>query len=207
MDDLLWQDLNASPAALGKLQTLCALVEKWTRTINLVARSTLPELWVRHVEDSARLMLAVPQGPAVWADLGSGGGFPGLVVAVLLADRGDATKVVLVESDQRKAAFLREAARQLGLAVDVRAERAEHLAPLGAGVVSARALAPLGVLCGLAHRHLAPGGVALFPKGEAHVAECSAAREFWRFDLETQDDPGHKGAALLVVRNLSRAGD
>lgn len=207
MDSDLWQRLGTSPEGLEKLRLFAALVAKWTQRINLVAKSTLPDLWARHIEDSARLLEAVEQPPVLWADLGAGGGFPGLVIAVILADRRAETRLILVESDQRKATFLREAARQLDLGVDVRTERAESLPPLGAGIVSARALAPLDVLCGLAHRHLAPGGFALFPKGENHVAECTAARKIWRFDLETRDDPGHKGAALLVIRNLSRAGD
>lgn len=207
MDQDLWNSLGTTPEGIERLRFFAALVEKWTQRINLVAKSTLPELWTRHIEDSARLMRAVDAPPALWADLGAGGGFPGLVIAVILADRGAATRMVLVESDQRKATFLREAARQLGLAVEVRSERAEILPPLGAGIVSARALAPLETLCGFADRHLLPGGYALFPKGENHVAECSAARKIWRFELEAREDPGHKGAALLVIRNLSRAGD
>lgn len=207
MDQDLWADLGVSERGLEQLRSFAALVEKWTRHINLVAKSTLPDLWVRHIEDSARLCRFVAEPPAIWADLGSGGGFPGLVVAVILADRGAATKMILVESDQRKAAFLREASRQLGLNAEIRTERAEILAPLGAGIVSARALAPLDVLCGLAQRHLAPGGRALFSKGETHTEETAAARKNWRFDLEAHDDPGHKGAAILEVRNLHRARD
>lgn len=207
MDQQLWQALGTSAGGIAQLQAFAALVEKWTQRINLIAKSTLPDLWARHIEDSARLALLVPDAPAIWADFGAGGGFPGIVVAAILADRGAETRMILVESDQRKATFLREAGRQLGLRLDVRAERAESLPPLGAGIVSARALAPLDQLCALAHRHLAPAGRALFPKGESHAAECSAAAKIWRFDLETHDDPGHKGAAILELRNLTRAGD
>lgn len=195
--------LGVSAAALEKLQLFQALVEKWNPRINLVAKSTLPDLWSRHIEDSAFLCLHAP--PArLWADFGAGGGFPGLVVATILQDRGADTGVVLVESDLRKATFLREAARQIGLAAEIRSERVEALPPLGADVVSARALATLDTLCALAHRHLAPGGTCLFPKGERFGAEVEAARANWQFDLEAPENPGHKGSALLVLRNLRR---
>jgi 16S rRNA (guanine527-N7)-methyltransferase len=197
--------LNLSDAGMERLRLFQALVEKWTPKINLIARSTIPEIWSRHIADSARLCLVqVPKGRR-WVDLGSGGGFPGLVIAVCLADRKEKTEVVLVESDQRKATFLREAARQMGLAVTVRAERAEVLEPQGAEVVSARALASLSDLCGFAARHMAPGGLCLFPKGEKSVEEVAEARKSWRFELETVENMDHKGSALLVLRNLERA--
>lgn len=197
-------DLALSPHAVEKLRAFQALVEKWTPKINLIARSTVPEIWQRHILDSARLCLLPLPAARKWVDLGSGGGFPGLVVAIILADRGATTQMVLVESDARKSTFLREAARQLGLAVTVHTERAEHLAPQGADIVSARALSALDALCGLAHRHLAPGGLCLFPKGERFEDEIAAARKSWRFDLEAIENPDHKGAALIVLRNLDR---
>lgn len=197
------QELELSAPALAKLRQFQALVEKWNPRINLVSKSTLPELWSRHIEDSAVLCLRVPAVNR-WADFGSGGGFPGLVVAIVAQDKGHQTSVVLVESDLRKATFLREAARQMELSVDVRSERVESLDSLQADVVSARALAPLDVLCGLAHLHLAPGGICLFPKGETFAAEVDLARRSWQFDLEARENPGHKGSALLELRNLRR---
>ncbi|MDQ2065178.1 16S rRNA (guanine(527)-N(7))-methyltransferase RsmG [Xinfangfangia sp. CPCC 101601] len=195
--------LELSPAALEKLRLFQSLVEKWNPRINLVAKSTLPELWTRHIEDSAFLCLHAKPGK-VWADFGSGGGFPGLVVAVWLQDRGAETQVVLVESDLRKATFLREAARQMGLSLQVHSERIETLQALGADTISARALASLDALCGLAAPHLAPEGQCLFPKGERFSEEIDAARLGWQFDLEAPENPGHKGSALLVLRNLRR---
>jgi 16S rRNA (guanine527-N7)-methyltransferase len=188
-----------------KLRLYQSLVEKWTPKINLVAKSTVADLWQRHILDSARLATIELPSTRRWVDLGSGGGFPGLVVAAILADRGTATEMILVESDARKAVFLREAARQMGIPVTVIAERIENLAPQQADVVSARALAALTDLCALAHRHLAPGGVCLFPKGERAEEEIAQAQKFWRFDLEAVGNPDHKGSALLVLRNLDRA--
>lgn len=205
MDRALWAELGASEAALEKLRLFAGLAEKWTRSINLISRATVADLWSRHIEDSAKIVTLAPPVPAIWADFGSGGGFPGLVVAVLLQDRGLSTRVVLVESDQRKATFLREAARQLGLSTEIRPERAEAIAPLGADVVSARALAPLNLLCDILERHGTPEGIALFPKGETWQEEVAEARKNWCFDLEAARDPGHKGSAILKLRNLRRA--
>ncbi|MFZ1470923.1 MAG: 16S rRNA (guanine(527)-N(7))-methyltransferase RsmG [Paracoccaceae bacterium] len=193
-----------TPAIEGQLRRLQTLVEKWTPRINLVAKSTVSDIWSRHILDSVVLCDGLLPKIGVWADLGAGGGFPGLVVAIILAEQQPGASVVLVESDLRKSTFLREAARQLGLNVDVRSERAEALEPLNADVISARALASLDVLCGLAARHLAPGGICFFPKGEKFADEVENARRHWRFDLEARENLAHKGAALLVLRNLSR---
>lgn len=206
MDIALWQDLRLSEDGLQKLRLFAALVEKWTLRINLIARSTVADLWSRHIEDSARLLPFAPPNPRLWADFGAGAGFPGLVVAVILQDRGLPTRMVLVESDQRKATFLREAARQMGLAADVRAERAETLAPLGADVISARALAPLSALFETVARHGLSETLCLFPKGETWADEVAAARKSWSFLLDAHGDPGHKGSAILELRNLHRAG-
>ncbi len=201
MPDLV--GISISVATLAKLQLFQTLVEKWNPRINLVAKSTLPDLWARHIEDSAFVCQNAPRSN-IWADFGAGGGFPGLVVAAILQDQAASTRVVLVESDQRKATFLREAARQMDLTVDVLSERVETLAPLAADVISARALASLEVLCGMAERHAAPGGTCLFPKGERFAEEIATARQTWQFDLEARENPGHKGSALLVLRNLRR---
>lgn len=171
----------------------------------MISRSTVAEIWARHIEDSARIMLIAPDQPRTWADFGSGGGFPGIVVAALLRDKGLATRMILVESDQRKATFLRESARQMGLSIEVRAERAEAILPLGADVVSARALAPLDMLCAIAERHGAPDLTCLFPKGETWGDEVATAKKNWCFDLEATEDPGHKGSATLKLKALRRA--
>ncbi|WP_112310322.1 16S rRNA (guanine(527)-N(7))-methyltransferase RsmG [Pseudogemmobacter bohemicus] len=205
MDRDLWLQLGTSPEYIEKLRLFEALTQKWTQRINLIARSTTGEIWSRHIEDSARIFLLAPGQPRLWADFGSGGGFPGIVVAALLQDRGVSTRVTLVESDQRKATFLREAARQMALSVDVRAERAEAIAPLGADVVSARALAPLDMLCAIVERHGSPDTTCLFPKGESWADEVAAAQKNWSFDLEAADDPGHKGSATLKLRTVRRA--
>lgn len=163
------------------------LLQHWQKTINLVAPATLPQVWHRHFADSAQLVALAPPEPKTWVDLGSGAGFPGLVVAILLAESGK-SQVTLVESDSRKAAFLREAARQVAVPVDILAVRIEAAATRfilrHVDVVSARALAPLVRLVGLAQPFLGPGTVCLFPKGREAARELQAAEKEWEFVSE-----------------------
>lgn len=174
-------DLDVSRETLSRLDHLVGLVRKWNPAINLVSKSTLPDIWVRHIQDSLQLANAVEDPGGHWADFGSGGGFPGLVVALAFDGGEERTDFSFVESDQRKATFLRQAASELGLAVTVHAARVEDVAPLSASTISARALAPLADLLEMAEGHLAPGGICMFPKGEQYEREIVAARRNWSF--------------------------
>lgn len=187
-----------------RLEVYAQLLRQWTPRINLVSRPSLDDLWTRHFADSAQLLPLAPEGARTWADLGSGGGFPGLVVAILAAERAPDLRVTLVESDHRKAVFLRTVAARTGVAVTVHAERSEGLAPLGADVVSARAMAPLGELLGHAARHLAPGGTAIFPKGAAWRREVEEALERWRFRCEDFPSETSSEAAILRFGEIER---
>jgi 16S rRNA (guanine527-N7)-methyltransferase len=197
--------LDVSRETEGRLDALVAHLAKWNAAINLVGRSTLGEVWTRHILDSAQLFELAPNGAQSWADLGSGAGFPGLVVAILAAERAPGLHVILVESDQRKAEFLRSAARLCGVAVTVHAERIDTVPPLHADVVSARALAPLTDLLGFAARHLRPGGVALFPKGAGHEAEVAAALERWRFSVQKHSSRTDRDSVVLRIGDIARA--
>lgn len=196
---------NVSRETMDRLRNYEALLRKWNPVINLVAKSTLEDIWSRHFLDSAQIYDLAPPTARSWADLGSGGGFPGLIVAILAAGEGRALTVTLVESDQRKAAFLMTAARELGLHLAVRAERIESLPPLNADVLSARALAPLDQLIGHAERHLSPQGVALFPKGVNHAAEMKQALEKWQFSYETVQSVTDADAVIFQIVGVSRA--
>lgn len=196
---------NVSRETMDRLRIYEALLRKWNPVINLVAKSTLEDIWSRHFLDSAQIYDLAPPTARSWADLGSGGGFPGLIVAILAAGEGRALTVALVESDQRKAAFLMAAARELGLQLAVRAERIESLPPLSADVLSARALAPLDQLIGHAERHLSPQGVALFPKGANHAVEMKQALEKWQFSYETAQSVTDADAVIFQIVGVSRA--
>jgi 16S rRNA (guanine527-N7)-methyltransferase len=195
--------LDVSPGTLERLEAFEALAGRWTEKINLIAPSTVPDLWNRHIADSAQLWPLRPEGTRTWADLGSGGGFPGLVIAILAAEAG-APQVTLIESDQRKCAFLRTAARELGIKPTILDQRAEAAPPQSAAVVSARALAPLPTLLPLVTRHLAPGGTALLLKGRDHAAELDAARAAgWTFTAEALPSATDPAARILRLRDLA----
>jgi len=203
--------LDVSRETLEKLRLFQQLVGSWQPRVNLVGRATLPDIWRRHFLDSAQLFEFLAPGDETVVDLGSGAGLPGLVLALLAEERLWPTRFHLVEADTRKAAFLVEARRALSLGerVSVHAVRAESLAvgPLAgaASVVTARALAPLATLCGLAAPLLRTDGRCVLPKGARHEAEIAGAREAgWRFALETRASRTEEGAAILVLRDLAR---
>jgi 16S rRNA (guanine527-N7)-methyltransferase len=187
-----------------RLALYAALLRAWNPKINLVSRQTLADLETRHFFDSAQLLELAPAHSTTWADLGSGGGFPGLVIAILAADRRPALHVTLVESDQRKAVFLRTVAQRAGVSVTVLADRIENIPPLGTDVLSARALAPLATLLDHANRHLRPGGTALFPKGATWRAEVDEALERWRFDCENLPSATSPDGAILRIGEIDR---
>ena len=196
--------VDVSRETLIALKTYEELVRRWNPAINLVSNSTLDNFWTRHIADSAQVFRICRQPGASWVDLGSGGGCPGLVVAILAQDLRPELHVTLVESDLRKATFLRQAVQALGLRATVRSERIEALQPLKADIVSARALAPLSELLGYAGTHLQSGGVAIFPKGARYEEELSQAQEAWDFDFEVHPSASDKAAAILVIRNIHR---
>lgn len=196
--------LDVSRETLDRLELFQDLVVKWTRRINLISPDSRADIWTRHILDSAQLVPLAPPAPGLWADLGSGAGFPGLVVAAILKERAPDTTVVMVESDARKSAFLRNAVRTLDLAAQIRTERAEILPPLHAPVLSARALAPLPRLLELAERHLATDGVALFPKGRTRAPEIEEAQAKWRFALSETRSITDPEAAILRIERIVR---
>jgi 16S rRNA (guanine527-N7)-methyltransferase len=176
------ESFAVSRETLIRLEAYASLLLRWNARINLVGRSTEADLWTRHMGDSAQLWTLRPESLTHWADLGSGAGFPGLVIAALAAADRPNLKVTLVESDARKCAFLAEASRAMGIAPTILAERIEAVAPLQADVLSARALAPLVTLLGYVILHRRDGGIALFPKGESVHKEIEAAARRWRFE-------------------------
>jgi 16S rRNA (guanine527-N7)-methyltransferase len=195
---------DVSRETAERLSLYADLLRAWNPKINLVSRETLADLETRHFADSAQLLEFAPAHSTTWADLGSGGGFPGLVIAILAADRRPALHVTLVESDQRKAVFLRTVAQRAGVSVTVLADRIENIPPLGTDVLSARALAPLAILLDHANRHLRPGGTALFPKGATWRAEVDEALERWRFRCETLPSVTSTDGAILRIGDIHR---
>ena len=181
------------------------MVERWNKAINLVSHSTVAHLRTRHIADSLQLLQYAPKNLQHWVDLGSGGGFPGLVIAACLADSDPKCRVTLVESDQRKAVFLREAARNMGLETQVIAERIETAQNQKADVVSARALASLSVLLLYAQNHLVKDGIGIFPKGQSLQAEISDAEAAgWKFDAVYHTSVTDQTGNIMIVQKISR---
>ncbi|HXF52903.1 MAG TPA: 16S rRNA (guanine(527)-N(7))-methyltransferase RsmG [Hyphomicrobiaceae bacterium] len=198
---------GVSRETVHRLACYEALLRRWQRAVNLVAPSTLTEIWHRHFADSAQLAPLIPVSVKNLVDLGSGGGFPGLVLAIMLADRPN-LRVRLIESDQRKAAFLRDVSRHTGVPVDIvpsRIECEETQASVGsADVVTARALAPLDRLLELAAALFGSETVGLFLKGRAAAREVSDARIRWRFDAELVGSVTEASGSVVVIRQLRR---
>ena len=197
--------VDVSRETTDRFDAYAARLKAWNRRINLVSAATVDELWTRHMLDSAQLFRLAGCARGRWVDLGSGGGFPGLVVALLAAEKAPGLAVTLVESDRRKAAFLQTTAAALGLQVRVLARRAEELPGLDADVISARALAPLSRLLALAVPHLAPGGQLILPKGAAYRREIDEALEFWRFRFQKYPSATDSAAVVLKVGEIRRA--
>jgi len=192
---------NVSRETLDRLAAFVRLVEKWQKAQNLIAASTLPDIWRRHVADSAQLVALKP-GARRWLDLGSGGGFPGLVIAILMRDKPDA-RVHLVESDTRKCAFLRTAIRETGAPAVVHEGRIEAIVKRGAfdvEVVTARAAAPLEKLLGWVLPVTDRGATALFPKGREFRREIAEASQRYAFDLVEYPSRIDEGAILEISR-------
>jgi 16S rRNA (guanine527-N7)-methyltransferase len=180
---------------------------QWQRKTNLIAGSTIPTVWTRHIADSLQLLPLAPKARR-WVDLGSGAGFPGLVIAAAMVGESGA-EVHLVESNQRKAAFLREAARHIGAPAIVHGERIEDFAPRFAetaggrpDVVTARALAPLNMLLRLAHPLLKTGAEGLFLKGQDVDAELTQASKYWTMDAKLVASKTNSLSRIVLIRNL-----
>jgi len=192
-----------SEQAKSDLQRFVALLFKWQRTHNLVSPATLPDIWTRHVADSLQLLRHAPDFRE-WVDLGSGAGFPGLIVAI--AEKGWPERhFTLIESNLKKAAFLRAAIRETGANATVVAERIEAFAPKMAGradIVSARALAPLPKLLALAAPFLHEKSTMLFLKGEEFVRETAAASQSFAFDVLEYESATDSGGRVLAIGNL-----
>lgn len=185
-----------------RLASFEELIRRWNPRINLVSTASMDALRERHIRDSIQVFRCV-QPSGLWVDIGTGGGFPGLICAVLAVEEAPDLRVVLVESDKRKASFLRVAAQELGLDCEILAERAEAIAPLGADIVSARALAALSELLNLAGRHLAPDGIALFPKGKRWRDEVSEAQQARPFRFEAIPSVTDRDAVILKIDGAS----
>ena len=199
--EMFQRDTNVSRETLSRLESYIELLRKWQKRINLIARGSVDDIWRRHMLDSAQLARLLPDGAGTVTDLGSGAGFPGLVIAIMADVRAH-----LIEANTRKTAFLREVARLTGATVEIHNARIEALDPWPTDVVTARALAPLHELLALAEPFLtvqngAP--VCLFLKGARVEEELTQAGKQWSMDIERFTSASGDGT-ILQVRRVTR---
>jgi len=195
-------DLNVSRETFEKLELLERELRRWQAIKNLVGPATLDRIWDRHIVDSLQLLDLAPDA-RTWLDLGSGAGFPGLVLAIAGAERG--LHVHLVESNSRKCAFLRHIARLTGAPAKVHEARLETLVPDFVGkadVVSARALASLAMLLDWTEPLLKAGTMGLFPKGRDAEIELTEARKKWTFEAEILPSLTDSEARILRITSI-----
>lgn len=190
---------NVSRETLDRLLAYVELLTAWNRRINLVGRDTMGDVWRRHLLDSAQLYPLIPHAARVLVDLGSGAGLPGLVLSIM-----GVPEVHLVESDARKAVFLREAVRVTGAAATVHATRIDRVKPFVADVVTARALAPVAELLELSRPFLGSRTICLFPKGRNVEEELTGIDKAWKMRLGRSPSLSDPSGCILRLENISR---
>lgn len=195
-------DLNVSRETLEKLQLYQQELIKWSASINLVAKSTYDQAWQRHIIDSAQLFQHWHHKDSRWADFGSGGGLPGIVLAIIGKEQAPDTKFHLLESDQRKSAFLRKMTTSFALNCQVISQRIEVTPPICADAITARAFAPLPKLIELAMPHLNSNGRLVLLKGRSASQEIEEAKQSWDFDVETFPSLTDSEAKILEIKNI-----
>ena len=192
---------SVSRETLGRLKLYVSLLEDWNARVNLVSARSLADVWRRHVWDSAQLMDLIPPDAKSLVDLGSGAGFPGLVLAITLAERGGA-RVVLYEAIAKKCRFLEEVAHRVGAPVEIRNARIEAAGPETFDIVTARACAPLAQLLSYAAPFQGKNTKSLFLKGQSVGAELTDARTSWSMRIEQHQSRSDPSGIILDIREL-----
>jgi 16S rRNA (guanine527-N7)-methyltransferase len=187
-----------SRETFSRLEDYVALLRKWQKTINLISATTLADIWVRHIIDSAQLIENIKSDGAI-VDLGSGAGLPGLVLAIM-----GVKNITLVESDGRKVAFLREAARVSKTDVTITNDRVENIDLKSYSLILARGFAPLAAIIQMVGAALSAGGKLLLLKGKSSDKEIADARAGWSFDCQPVPSITSKESVILIIENLKK---
>jgi 16S rRNA (guanine527-N7)-methyltransferase len=195
-------NLDVSRETHEKLKEFVAILSKWNRRINLIGRDTIEDVWNRHIVDSVQVFDSTKITTDNWLDIGSGGGLPGLVVAIMGERRN--LKVTMIESDKRKATFLRQASRALELDTQVVSDRIESVPSMKVPVISARAVADLETLLGYFERHASKTAEGIFPKGKTWKSEVQVARRKWQFSCEAIKSRTDSHARILKITGVTR---
>ena len=196
------KSLNVSRETLKGFYEYKTLLSKWNEKINLVSENTLVDIWERHFLDSGQIIKHVEASGKRWVDVGSGAGFPGLVVALLLRDRKIDCNLVLVEKNPKKGFFLKEVIRKLNLSVEVVNDNIDTLEPLNADILTARAFSELNNLIEIAFRHRKKEGICLFLKGENYRIELDKTLNYWFFDYDIVDSLSSSSGKIIRVKKI-----
>jgi 16S rRNA (guanine527-N7)-methyltransferase len=196
------KSLNVSRETLNDFYEYKTLLSKWNEKINLVSKNTLVDIWERHFLDSGQIIKHVEASGKRWVDVGSGAGFPGLVVALLLRDRKIDCDLILVEKNLKKVLFLNEVIRKLNLSVKVVSDNIYTLEPLNADILTARAFSELNNLIEIAFRHRKKEGICLFLKGENYRIELDKTLNYWFFDYDIVDSLSSSSGKIIRVKKI-----
>ncbi len=196
------KNLNVSRETLKGFYEYRTLLSKWNEKINLVSKNTLVDIWERHFLDSGQIIEHVEASGKRWVDVGSGAGFPGLVVALLLRDRKIDCNLVLVEKNLKKGFFLNEVIRKLNLNVEVVSDNIYTLEPLNADILTARAFSELNDLIEISFRHRKKEGLCLFLKGENYRIELDKTLNYWFFDYDVVDSLSSSSGKIIRVKKI-----
>ena len=199
-----WNNLDVSRETFHMLETYKERLLLWNKKINLISKKSTNNIWDRHFLDSAQVFSALTTGQTKLLDFGSGGGFPGMVLAIIATEKLPLMRVEMVESDQRKAVFLRDTVRVLGLNSAVWSDRVENIVEMNSDVITARALAPLKKLLFFSNRHLKKGGFCVFLKGESYKEEIKEALECWSFSIKIKESVTNPLSAMLIISDLEK---
>ena len=191
-----------SRETLNRLKRYAELLADWNTRHNLVSHRSMADIWKRHFWDSAQIADLIPTKTKTVVDLGSGAGFPGLVLATLRPE----LRITLIEATRKKYDFLKVVAGELGLKADIRNERIEQVTPEAFDVITARACAPLSQLLSYAQRFWSRGSVALFHKGQNLASELTEAHKSWRIQVEQHSSRSDPSGIILEIRELQRVG-
>ena len=197
-------ELDVSRETLDALKYFGDLVVLWNPAINLISNSSVSDLWSRHIIDSAQLFLFTMPDEGLWLDVGSGGGFPGIVVSIVAKELAPSLRVVLVESDNRKCVFLRTVIRELGLSVKVINDRIENVKLDDVVYLSARALRNLNSLLFIVENNVSRETVCVFPKGRSYKKELVESQKNWKFDFNLIDSNTSEDSKVIVLKGLER---
>ncbi len=196
------KSLNVSRETIDSLCEYESMLSKWNSKINLISKNTYADIWNRHFLDSGQIIKHVDASRKRWVDVGSGAGFPGLVVALLLRDRKIDCNLVLVEKNPKKGFFLNEVIRKLNLNVEVVNDNIYTLEPLNADILTARAFSELNNLIEISFRHRKKEGLCLFLKGENYRFELDKTLNYWFFDYDVVDSLSSSSGKIIRVKKI-----